>query len=136
MGVLTVFLEKCSNLKDEDGAMNGSDTYVVMTVEKDRFGPINEGLGKETSTTKQGDQSPVFEETFTFEDIPNDLENIQMKIKVMDSDVGLDDKLGSCTIQLAELGLSADPTDVERVVDNNLIRKDGKIFLKISFEES
>lgn len=50
-------------------------------------------------------------------------------------DIGLDDKLGKCKIKLDDLGLSAQPTGLERVVDNNLIRKDGKVYLQISYKE-
>jgi hypothetical protein len=54
-------------------------------------------------------------------------------VKVWDDDFGLDDKMGSCKINLEELGLSPEPLGTDRVIDNNLIRKDARIFLKISW---
>jgi len=53
----------------------------------------------------------------------------------MDDDPGLDDKMGSCMIKLEDLGLTEQPTAVEKVIDNNLIRKDAKIFLQLSYTE-
>lgn len=131
MGVLTVFLEKCTGLCDSDGAMNGSDPYVVLMVEKDNWGPLDTKFGKQNSTTKKGDQNPVYEETFTW-DIPDDLKDLVLYVKVMDSDIGLDDKMGKCKIKLDDLDLTGDPQEVVRVVDNNLIFKDGKVHLQIS----
>ena len=36
MGVLTVFLEKCTDLKDKD-VMSKSDPYVLLEIEQDNF---------------------------------------------------------------------------------------------------
>ena len=82
MGVLTVFLDKCTNLKDTDGPMNKSDPYVTLLVEKDNWGPIDKSYGKKTSSKKQGELNPVYGETFTWE-IP-DLKNMVLYVKVMD----------------------------------------------------
>jgi len=133
MGVVTVFLDKCTNLKDSDGAFNGSDPYVVLDLQKDNWGPMDKKYGKKTSSVKQGEQNPVYNETFTWEGV-DDLKNVKLYVKVMDQDIGLDDKLGKCTIELDNLGLSEKATGVERVVDNNLICKDGKIYMQISYK--
>lgn len=133
MGVLTVLLDKCTGLKDSDSAMNGSDPYVVLRVEKDNWGPLDKSYGKKTSSKKQGNQNPVWGETFTWE-LP-DLKNMVLYAKVMDSDIGLDDKLGNCEIKLDKVGLSGEPMEITKVVDNNLIFKDGKIVLQISYTE-
>jgi hypothetical protein len=55
-------------------------------------------------------------------------------IKVWDDDLGMDDKMGSCKIRLEELGLTATPLGTDRVIDNNLIRKDARIFLRLSWD--
>lgn len=134
MGVLTVFLDKCLNLKDADGPMNKSDPYVTFHLEKDNWGPLDTSYGKKKSTKKKGELNPVYGETFTWEDLPG-LKNMVLNIKVMDDDPGFDDKLGSCKIKLDELGLGENPTGIERTVDNNLIRKDSKIYLQLSYKE-
>lgn len=86
MGKLTIFLDKCTNLKDSDGMFNGSDPYVVFDVEKDNWGPLDTKFGKKTSTKKQGEQSPVYGETFEWEgDFPADMKNMRCHIKIMDS---------------------------------------------------
>jgi Ca2+-dependent lipid-binding protein len=133
MGVLTVLLDKCLNLKDADGPMNKSDPYVMFTLTQDNWGPFDKNFGKAESTHKKGDCNPVYNETFTFE-IPS-LKNMVLHVKVKDEDWGLDDKLGWCKIKLDELGLSATPTGIERTVDNNVVRKDGKIYLQLSYTE-
>ena len=59
------------------------DRSVTLLVEKDNWGPIDKSYGKKTSSKKQGDQNPVYGETFTWE-IP-DLKNMVLYVKVMDS---------------------------------------------------
>lgn len=56
---------------------------VTLLVEKDNWGPIDKSYGKKTSSKKQGEQNPVYGETFTWE-IP-DLKNMVLYVKVMDS---------------------------------------------------
>ena len=59
-----------------------------------------------------------------------------MKIlQVMDDDPIFDDKMGSCKINIEELGLGPEPTGIDRVVDNNVFTKDARIFLKLSYKE-
>ena len=55
--------------------------------------------------------------------------------KVMDDDALSDDKIGKCQIELEDLSLSSDPTDVRKKVDNNWFSKDAFIYLKISYLE-
>ena len=82
---------------------------------------FDKDLGDRKSSTKGGELNPVYNETFTF-NIPDsmaDLNNIVLSAKVMDDDPLKDDKIGSCRISLEGMELSATPTPVERVVDNN-----------------
>lgn len=55
--------------------------------------------------------------------------------KLRDEDTGSrDDKMGWCKIKLEKLGLSASPMDIEKVVDRNVGRSNGKIHLKLSYK--
>eukprot|EP00584_Thalassiosira_punctigera_P001242 CAMPEP_0172525856 /NCGR_PEP_ID=MMETSP1067-20121228/880_1 /TAXON_ID=265564 ORGANISM="Thalassiosira punctigera, Strain Tpunct2005C2" /NCGR_SAMPLE_ID=MMETSP1067 /ASSEMBLY_ACC=CAM_ASM_000444 /LENGTH=67 /DNA_ID=CAMNT_0013309235 /DNA_START=92 /DNA_END=292 /DNA_ORIENTATION=+ len=64
MGILTVFLEKATNLKDED-TIGKSDPYVKFELEQDNL-IFDHDMGEMKSTTKQGDLNPVYEEEFIF----------------------------------------------------------------------
>ena len=77
--------------------------------------------------------NPVYHEEFTF-DVPS-LKNLVLRVKVMDDDILFDDKMGSCSIKLDELGLGEEPLGVERVIDRNLIAKDARLFLRLSYKE-
>mmetsp|Transcript_30005 Transcript_30005/g.49550 ORF Transcript_30005/g.49550 Transcript_30005/m.49550 type:complete len:136 (+) Transcript_30005:151-558(+) len=135
MGVLTVYLDKISNLRDGDGIGNKSDPYVKFHLEQDNL-LFDKNFGKQTSTKKENEENPEFGETFTFEDVPS-VENLVLHVKVMDDDYGIDDKLGACKINLEKAGLSGEPTEIEKDVDKNggWISKNAKIYLKISFTE-
>jgi Ca2+-dependent lipid-binding protein len=108
MGVLTVVLDKITNLRDEDG-IGKSDPYVKFELEKDGW-VFDKTLGKFTSTKKQNECNPVYGETFTFEDVPT-TENMKLYNKVMDDDFGLDDFLGKCGLNLEKMSLNEELTD-------------------------
>jgi Ca2+-dependent lipid-binding protein len=130
MGVVTVYLEKLRNLKDDDG-FGKSDSYVEFYLEKNNL-VFDKSYGKKKSSTKPNDCNPEFGETFTFEDVPS-LESLVLKVKVMDDDIGLDDKIGSCEFNLEKINPHADGTSLESVIDSKFLGKDAKIFLKISY---
>ena len=132
MGVLTVFLDKIINLVDTD-LFGKADPYVKFHLEQDNW-MFDKNFGKVTSTKKQGELNPVYKETFTFEDVPS-LKNLVLRIKVMDDDPLFDDKMGACKIDIEELGLGEEPLGVDRVIDNNVIAKDARIFLQLSYTE-
>jgi Ca2+-dependent lipid-binding protein len=136
MGVLTVVLDKITNLRDADG-IGKSDPYVKFELEKDNW-VFDKTLGKFTSSKKQNDCNPVYGETFTFENVPT-TENMMLRIKIMDDDFGLDDFLGGCDLNLEKMSLSEEPTDVEKVIDNKKgkgwFSKKANIYLQISFKE-
>mmetsp|Transcript_19095 Transcript_19095/g.25059 ORF Transcript_19095/g.25059 Transcript_19095/m.25059 type:complete len:137 (-) Transcript_19095:227-637(-) len=136
MGVVTVLLDKITNLRDAD-TMGKSDPYVKFELEQDNW-IMDKGFGKQTSSKKKNDLNPEYGETFTFEGVPS-TDNMILHVKVMDDDFGLDDFLGSCEIKLEKLDLSEEPTKISSVVD---AKKDGgwfsrkaKIFLEISYTE-
>jgi Ca2+-dependent lipid-binding protein len=137
MGVLTVYLDKISHLRDADGMGNKSDPYVKFELEKDGW-VFDKTLGKFQSTKKKNDLNPDYGETFVFENVPT-TENMVLNVKVMDDDYGFDDSLGGCVIKLEKLGLSESPKDVEEVIDKKkgegMFSRRAKIFLKISFTE-
>ena len=159
MGVLTVVLEKITHLRDEDG-IGKSDPYVKFHLEKDNWffdkslGKYSETVirkshtadltprfrttvGKYTSSKKKNDLNPVYGETFEFPNIDS-LENMVLHVKVMDDDFGIDDSLGGCDIKLEKMGLTEEPVDVEKVIDNKKgegwFSRKAKIYLKISYK--
>ena len=79
MGVLTIFLDKITNLVDKD-TIGKADPYVKIHVEHDRWGPIDKNYGNAKSAKKKGELNPVYQETFTIE-IPN-LKGLVMQVKV------------------------------------------------------
>ena len=92
-------------------------------------------FGEKVSSKKKDEANPEYEEDFTFSDIPT-LENMELKVKVMDDDLLSDDKIGSCKIKLEELGLvSGEPYEGSWVVDDNWFSKDAEIFLTITWTE-
>jgi Ca2+-dependent lipid-binding protein len=131
MGKLTVFLDKITNLRDED-TLGKSDPYVQFYLEQDNF-LFDKGYGKQTSSKKKNELNPVYGETFTFDDVPS-LNNMVLHVKVLDDDMGPDDKLGSCHIKLENLKM---PAETETVIDNKKgkgwFSRKAKIFLKISY---
>lgn len=114
MGVLVVHLVKVENLRDQDG-VGKSDPYVKFELMKDNY-VFDKNYGKKESTKKKNDINPEYNETFEFPDLPS-LNNMVLKIKIMDSDIGMDDAIGSAEIQLERLGLSATPKPVQEVVE-------------------
>lgn len=109
-----------------------TDPYVKLELEQDNFGPFDKDYGFQKTSTKQGDVNPVWDEDFTF-NIPT-LDNMVLTCRVMDHDIGSkDDKCGKCKINLKKEGVSASPKIIEKVVDRNLIRSDGKLHLQISY---
>lgn len=133
MGVVTVFLDKITDLKDSDG-MGKSDPYCKLHLEKDNWGPLDKDHGTQTSSKKGNTCNPEYAETFSFHDVPS-LESLVLHVTVYDDDVLKDDKIGSVTIKLADI--NGDLSDFQEVVeklDNKWFRKDAKVHLKIKFE--
>jgi len=113
MGVLTVYLDKIEHLIDSDG-LGKSDPYVKFQLEQDNY-VLDKNFGKKESTHKRNDCSPVYGETFEWE-IPS-LDNMVLWIRVMDDDIGRDEQIGAGKVSLEHMGITAEPKDVEIVVD-------------------
>ena len=94
---------------------------------------FDKDFGEMKSSKKKDEQNPVYGEDFNF-NIPT-LNNMELKVKVMDDDVGFDEELGSCKIKLEKLDLGPEPIDVKRKVDNNIFSPDAYVFLKLSYTE-
>jgi Ca2+-dependent lipid-binding protein len=131
MGILTVFLDKCTDLKDED-LIGKSDPYIKFDLEQDNL-ILDKKYGSMTSSKKRDTLNPVWGETFHFT-IPT-LKNMVLTCLVMDDDIISDDKLGKCKIKLDRLDLTTYPTEITKKVDNKVFRKDAFIYLKISYAE-
>lgn len=96
---------------------------------------LDQDYGTQKSSKKGGTTSPVYEETFVFANLPDSsLQGLDLNVKVMDDDPLVDDKLGRCSINLDQLGLTEEPMAVTRKVDRRLISKDAFVHLLLSFE--
>jgi Ca2+-dependent lipid-binding protein len=132
MGVLTIKLIKCDNLKDAD-FIGKTDPYVKISLEQDNF-VRDKDYGTQISSTKSGDRNPVWNETFTFN--VDTLNNMVLSLNVFDDDVGSkDDKCGKCKVKLENEDISSDPTLLEKTIDFNLLSRNGTISFEVSFEE-
>jgi len=136
MGVLTVHLDKATNLRDADG-FGKSDPYVMLHLEQDNA-VFDKNYGKKKSKIIKNNCNPVFNETFTFKGVPSDMNNVILHVKVMDDDIGFDDHLGSEDLVLKNLHLTAEPREVECIVDNKkgrMFKQKAKVHLKLSYTE-
>ena len=131
MGILTIVLDKVTNLKDED-TLGKSDPYVKFELEQDNM-VFDKDFGEQKSTVKKDELNPVYNETFHF-NIPS-LKNMELTCKIKDKDPLSDDEMGKCKIKLDEMGLSGAPTHVQKKVHNRLIGKDSYIFLALTYTE-
>lgn len=149
MGVLTVFLEKLTDLRDTDAfkminpksIMDRSDPLVKLRLEQDnRF--FDKDYGTQESSQKRETQNPDYDETFTFEDVDS-LKKLVLHIQVIDYDEGMgsmnDDSLGNCSIKLDELSLSEEPKEYSQEIDRNgtggWFSQNARVHLKLSFKE-
>jgi Ca2+-dependent lipid-binding protein len=131
MGRLTVFLEKVDNLADKD-LVGKTDPFVRFDLEQDNL-IGDRDYGFQRSSVKKNDRNPVYNETFIFNNIPT-LNNMVLKVRILDDDIGRDDKVGHCKIKLEDLGLTSSPMSIDRVVDRNLLAKNGRVHLKLSYD--
>lgn len=114
MGVLTVKLIKVLNLRDADG-VGSSDPYVKFDLEQDNF-LFDKDFGKQQSSKKADTLDPEYNETFTFKDVPS-LKNMVLNVRILDDDIGFDDQIGNCQIDLEDENLSSQPVEIEAIVD-------------------
>jgi Ca2+-dependent lipid-binding protein len=132
MGALKVLLEKVTDLRDTDG-IGKSDPYVKFELVQDNM-VFDHGYGRKESSKKNNDLSPVYNETFEFNDIPS-LNNMVLKICIMDSDIGLDKTLGECEIKLERQHLDANPKSFDEILERKFtgFKTNAIIHLKLSF---
>merc|ERR1712130_525887 len=98
---------KATNLKDADW-IGKTDPYVKLELEQDNLFRDRD-YGTQISSTKQGEVNPVWDETFTFSNIPT-LNNMVLSLKVYDDDIGSDDdKCGKCKVKLEHEGITSSP---------------------------
>lgn len=114
MGVLTINLLRVEKLRDADG-FGSSDPYVKFQLEQDNM-IFDKNFGNQVSSRKNNDLNPEYNETFTFDGLPS-LNNMVLRVRIMDDDIGFDDQIGFCVIELENMGLSSQPMEIDRVVD-------------------
>jgi Ca2+-dependent lipid-binding protein len=112
-----------------------SDPYVKLELVKDGFGPFDKSFGEQSSSHKANTINPEYNETFSWNSAPDDISGLVLRVVVMDDDIGMDDKLGKCSIKLADIdGNISHWCSVEKKLDNKWFGRDAKIFLKVKFE--
>merc|ERR1712083_28106 len=133
---LRIQLHSLTNLKNADGLFSGkSDPYVMFELEQDNW-VRDKDFGKKKSSMKNDDLNPVYDEMFTYCDLPG-LENMVLKVKVMDADVVSDDKIGKCKIKLDKLGLaSGNPHSSSWSVHNRWFSESSQMFLTLTWLEA
>lgn len=77
----------------------------------------------------------MYGETFEFPKVPT-LKNLVLHVRVLDDDIGFDDVLGSCNINLEKLK-EGKPMEIEKVIEHKKaggwFSKKAKIHLKVSY---
>merc|ERR1712174_27240 len=130
-GTLKVHLHKINNLADGDW-IGKSDPYVRFELEQDNLF-FDKDFGEKKSSTKKDEQNPVYEETFTFADLPG-LNNMELTVKVMDDDMLSDDKIGKCKIKLEDIRfIPGIPYSSSWVVDKNFFSANAEIYLSLTW---
>jgi Ca2+-dependent lipid-binding protein len=132
MGILTIFLDKITNLRDADFEGN-SDPYVKFELEQNNLILADKDYGEKKSSIKKDDPNPVYEETFSFY-LPT-IKNMVLTCRVFDDDQFIDGRLGKCRIDLDELALDSAPIEIRRKIDSKIFGKDATIHLTISYTE-
>jgi C2 domain len=108
---------------------------VKLELVKDGFGPFDKSFGEQESSHKANTIHPEYNETFSWNSAPDDISGLVLHVVVMDDDIGLDDKIGKCSIKLADIdGNISHWCSVEKKLDNKWFGRDAKIFLKVKFE--
>merc|ERR1712224_674897 len=112
-----------------------TDPYVRFELKQDNW-VRDHDYGYQISSCKKNDLNPVYGETFTWNNLPTDLTNMVLKVRIMDEDFGSrDDKVGYCKIKLDELGLGRNWVQVDRVIDRNIFTANGMIHLRMSYTD-
>ena len=138
MGVLTIKLEKLTSLKDRDGLLNASDPYVTFHCEKERIG-FDKNYGNQKSSVKKNTTDPVYNETFTFNDIDS-LDNLALHIKVYDSDIGRDDHMGGLSLKLEKMLVPGEEKEIVEKLERthkglDIFSERARIHMKLTYTE-
>mmetsp|Transcript_22175 Transcript_22175/g.46659 ORF Transcript_22175/g.46659 Transcript_22175/m.46659 type:complete len:134 (-) Transcript_22175:1587-1988(-) len=131
MGILKVRLVEAKNLADKD-FFGKTDPYVRLELEQDNYFRDHD-YGYQISSKKRNELNPVWNEDFSFNNIPT-LQNMVLTLRVFDEDIGSrDDKCGRCKIKLDGEGLSVSPKRIEKTIDRKVFSKNGTIVVRISY---
>jgi Ca2+-dependent lipid-binding protein len=102
-GTLTVLVKSCAGLDDADFA-GTTDPYAYVTID---------GCEPQQTEKQEGTINPEWNQELTFEGIENPLSKT-LNIKIYDDDTwSRDDKIGECTVDLAELKMGEGSKDYE-----------------------
>jgi C2 domain len=113
-----------------------SDPYVKLELFQDGLAGFDKSFGEQESSHKDNTIAPEYHETFTWT-VPNsDVGGLLLTCTVMDGDIGLDDKVGKCTIRLVDIEKDLSHfCAVEKKLDNKWFSKDAMVHVKVKFEE-
>ena len=114
--------------------VNPTTLYVEWHTKQQNQKIVDQDVGQQKSSIKKDELNPVYGETFMFT-IPEASGHL-LYMSVKDDEIGKDDSLGWCEIELDSVdGLGETPVEVSKVVDRNLITKNGMIFVKLSYKD-
>lgn len=149
MGVLTVLLDKLTDLRDTEAfrmtnpgcILNPSDPIVIFHLKRDSHFLDTDYGTRQSSDRKHEAQNPIYNETFTFEDIKS-LHKLVLHVKVVDRDdeVGstMGDALGTCSINLEEINPLYEAKEYSQRIDDTgsvgWFSKDARIHLKLLYK--
>ena len=93
----------------------------------------DETIATAQSSKKKDEPNPEYNEEFNF--TLETLENRVLKVKVMDDDIGSDEKLGSAELKLDEQDLQpGEMKEIEAKVDDNWFSADAICYLQLTWE--
>jgi len=125
MANIRVQVTSASNLADSDGAFNGSDAYVYITLD---------GCDAQRTKTVGGSSDPEWNEELVFEGVATPAAKV-MKLRLYDDDWGRDDNIGECNLDLGKLQATPDPQEFELVVDDGIFT-DAKLKFTVTIDGS
>jgi len=134
MGILTVNLLKMSTLKDDKSGH--PDPYVIFELEKNKL-KFDKAFGERTSTVKSKEIHPVYNEIFTYNDIP-ELNGMDLNVTVMDKNDTKDRQIANLKVKLDDPELAlASGNEYEGcwLLDKTIFVKRSRIYFTLHYVE-
>merc|ERR1712183_769174 len=127
-----IHLQKITSFTYDD-FQGKSEPYVKFESEQDNIFRRDKDYGEKKFPKKSNELNPVYDEYFTYSDLPG-LNNMELTCKVMDDDLLSDDKLGKVKIDLEKLKLEEQGSVEDSwTIDNKWFSKKARIYLKLTY---